>query len=39
MRHGRVVEAGPVEQIFSAPQDPYTQALIGAIPRTPQVAS
>jgi ABC-type microcin C transport system duplicated ATPase subunit YejF len=30
MRHGRIVEEGPSEQIFSDPQDPYTQALLGA---------
>jgi peptide/nickel transport system ATP-binding protein len=32
MKHGRVVEAGPVEQIFSAPKDAYTRSLIEAIP-------
>jgi peptide/nickel transport system ATP-binding protein len=33
MKHGRVVEAGPVERVFSAPENPYTRALIDAIPR------
>ncbi len=30
MRHGKAVESGPAAQIFSAPQDPYTQALFAA---------
>ena len=29
---GRVVEEGPVEQIFDAPAHPYTAALLGSIP-------
>jgi oligopeptide/dipeptide ABC transporter ATP-binding protein len=33
MYAGRVVESGPVTQIFSAPAHPYTKALLGAIPR------
>src|SRR5207247_1683290 len=33
MYAGRVIEAGPVRQIFNAPVPPYTQALIEAIPR------
>jgi microcin C transport system ATP-binding protein len=30
MRHGKVVEAGPADQIFEAPQTDYTRALIAA---------
>ncbi|HLS69345.1 MAG TPA: ABC transporter ATP-binding protein [Kiloniellales bacterium] len=30
MRHGKVVEQGPAEQIFDAPRDPYTRALMKA---------
>jgi microcin C transport system ATP-binding protein len=30
LRHGKVVERGSAEQVFSAPQTPYTQALIAA---------
>jgi peptide/nickel transport system ATP-binding protein len=29
---GQIVEKGPVEQIFSRPAHPYTQALLSAIP-------
>ena len=32
MHRGRVVEQGPPGQIFDAPQDPYTRALIAAMP-------
>ena len=31
MRHGKVVEAGDVHQIFSAPQHAYTQRLLQAV--------
>jgi oligopeptide/dipeptide ABC transporter ATP-binding protein len=33
MYAGRVVESGPVRQIFSTPAHPYTQALLNSIPR------
>jgi oligopeptide/dipeptide ABC transporter ATP-binding protein len=29
---GRIVEEGPTEQVLSAPQHPYTQALLSAVP-------
>jgi oligopeptide/dipeptide ABC transporter ATP-binding protein len=33
MYAGRIVECGPVKQIFEAPSHPYTQALISSVPK------
>jgi len=33
MQHGRIVEAGPTERIFSDPQDAYTRMLLSAEPK------
>ena len=33
MYAGRIVEAGPVRQIFTSPAHPYTRALLESIPR------
>jgi peptide/nickel transport system ATP-binding protein len=35
LRHGQMVESGTTEQIFRRPQDPYTKALLAAIPSVP----
>ena len=33
MYAGRVIESGPVSQIFNSPAHPYTEALLNSIPR------
>ena len=33
MYAGRIVEDGPVRDIFNAPSHPYTEALIGSVPK------
>lgn len=33
MRHGEIVEQGPAQQVFTAPQHPYTKMLIDAVPK------
>ncbi len=33
MRRSKIVESGEVGRIFAAPKEPYTQALIAAVPR------
>ncbi|POX48535.1 ABC transporter ATP-binding protein [Streptomyces sp. Ru71] len=32
MRHGRLVECGPVESVFTAPQHPWTEELLASVP-------
>jgi peptide/nickel transport system ATP-binding protein len=36
MYAGRIVETGPVRQVFSQPAHPYTQALLASVPRMTQ---
>jgi microcin C transport system ATP-binding protein len=33
MNQGKIVEQGPVEQVFKSPQHPYTRALLNAEPK------
>lgn len=35
LRNGTLVEAGPTEQVFEAPQAPYTQELLALTPVMP----
>ncbi len=35
MQTGRIVEIGTAEQVLQAPQHPYTQALLAAVPEIP----
>ncbi|MFF9346108.1 dipeptide ABC transporter ATP-binding protein [Streptomyces sp. NPDC014734] len=35
MRAGRAVERGPVGEVLVAPREPYTRALLAAVPRIP----
>jgi peptide/nickel transport system ATP-binding protein len=35
LHHGQVVEAGPAQQVLSAPAHAYTRALIAAVPHLP----
>ena len=39
LNDGEIVECGPPSQIFGAPQHPYTQKLVAALPRVPLLTS
>ena len=32
MQHGKIVERGPADQVYSSPQHEYTKALLAAVP-------
>jgi oligopeptide transport system ATP-binding protein len=36
MQQGKIVELGPADQVLQAPQHPYTQALLAAVPPIPE---
>jgi peptide/nickel transport system ATP-binding protein len=38
MYHGKVMESGPVDQVFHAPRDDYTRMLIGSVLKLEQEA-
>jgi peptide/nickel transport system ATP-binding protein len=39
LQQGRVVEAGPPTQLFTAPVHPYTRRLVEAVPGTARRAN
>ncbi|MGH4034571.1 dipeptide ABC transporter ATP-binding protein [Actinomycetota bacterium Odt1-20B] len=40
MRAGRIVETGTADEVYDAPQDPYTRSLLAAVPALdPEVAA
>ena len=39
MKNGRLVEAGPAEQILNRAQHEYTRALLAAVPRLHRTAA
>ncbi|WP_371662453.1 dipeptide ABC transporter ATP-binding protein [Streptomyces sp. NBC_00280] len=40
MRRGRIVEAGPADEVYDNPRDPYTRQLLAAVPALdPDVAA
>ena len=37
IRHGEIIEQGPVQRILNSPHHPYTQKLVNAVPRIPNI--
>ncbi|HCO60839.1 MAG TPA: ABC transporter ATP-binding protein, partial [Porticoccaceae bacterium] len=37
LHHGKLIEGGDTETLWQAPREPYTQALLAAVPNLPGI--